>query len=178
MSQYTAPLKDLRFTLKHLANLEEIASWPGCEDATTDLVDAVLDEAAKFASNVLAPLNRAGDETWPTVTNGEVTTVKGWKEAYRQFTQAGWTGLVLDPEYGGQGLPQTVACAVQEMWDAANMAFGLCPMLSQTAAEAIFLKGTKEQKALFLPRLVSGEWTGTMNLTEPQAGSDLAAVRT
>ena len=177
MPNYTAPLNDLRFALD-LADFKEVASWPGFEDASEDLTDAVLDEAAKFASNVLAPINQAGDQGGPTVEDGVVTTSQAWRQAYTQFSEGGWTGLVLDPQYGGQGLPQTLACAVQEMWDGANMAFGLCPMLSQTAAEAIFLKGSEEQKAQYLPAMVSGRWTGTMNLTEPQAGSDLAAVRT
>ena len=177
MPNYAAPLKDLKFALD-LAGLHDVASWPGFEDASEDLTDAVLDEAGKFASNVLAPINRAGDQGGPTVADGVVTTSEAWRQAYTQFSEAGWTGLALDPKYGGQGLPRTLACAVQEMWDGANMAFGLCPMLSQTAAEAIFLKGSDEQKNQYLPSMVSGKWTGTMNLTEPQAGSDLAAVRT
>ena len=178
MPNYTAPLADLRFALKHLARIDEISTWPGFEEASPDLVDAILTEAGKFASNVLAPLNRAGDTQGSVVEDGVVTTPAGWKEAYMQFSQAGWIGLMLDPEYGGQGLPRALGTAVQEMWDGANMSFGLCPMLSQTAAEAINLKGSAAQKALYLPRLISGEWSGTMNLTEPQAGSDLAAVRT
>ncbi|MDP6791603.1 MAG: acyl-CoA dehydrogenase [Arenicellales bacterium] len=178
MPNYTAPLADLRFALKHLARIDEISTWPGFEEASPDLVDAILTEAGKFASNVLAPLNRAGDTEGSVVKDGVVTTPAGWKEAYMQFSQAGWIGLMLDPEYGGQGLPRALGTAVQEMWDGANMSFGLCPMLSQTAAEAINLKGSAAQKALYLPRLISGEWSGTMNLTEPQAGSDLAAVRT
>ena len=178
MPNYTAPLADLRFALKHLARIDEISTWPGFEEASPDLVDAILTEAGKFASNVLAPLNRAGDTEGSVVEDGVVTTPAGWKEAYMQFSQAGWIGLMLDPEYGGQGLPRALGTAVQEMWDGANMSFGLCPMLSQTAAEAINLKGSAAQKALYLPRLISGEWSGTMNLTEPQAGSDLAAVRT
>ncbi len=177
MPNYTAPLEDLRFNLK-LASIEDVTTWPGFEDATADVVDAILEEAAKFSSNVLAPINRIGEKQAPSVSDGVVTTSEEWRTAYRQFIEGGWTGLVLDPEFGGQGLPQTIACAVQEMWDASNMAFGLCPMLSQTAAEAIFAKGTPEQKARFLPKMVSGEWSGTMNLTEPQAGSDLSAVRT
>jgi len=177
MPNYSAPLDDLRFALS-LAGISEVISWPGFEDASPDVIDAVLDEAARFSSNVLAPINRIGDTQAPTVNDGVVTTSEEWRAAYRQFIEGGWTGLVLDSEFGGQGLPQTVACAVQEMWDASNMAFGLCPMLSQTAAEAILAKGSEEQKQRFLPKMVSGEWSGTMNLTEPQAGSDLSAVRT
>ncbi|MEK9941106.1 MAG: acyl-CoA dehydrogenase family protein [Gammaproteobacteria bacterium] len=177
MPNYTAPLEDLRFNLK-LASIEDVTTWPGFEDATADVDDAILEEAAKFSSNVLAPINRIGEKQAPSVSDGVVTTSEEWRTAYRQFIDGGWTSLVLDPEFGGQGLPQTLACAVQEMWDAANMAFGLCPMLSQTAAEAICAKGSPEQKARFLPKMVSGEWSGTMNLTEPQAGSDLSAVRT
>ena len=177
MPNYTAPLDDLRFALD-LAGLQEVASWPGFEDASEDLTHAVLEEAGKFASEVLAPINRSGDQSGPTVDEGVVTTSEDWRQAYAQFSEAGWTGLVLDPEYGGQGLPQTLACAVQEMWDGANMAFGLCPMLSQTAAESIFLKGSDEQKAQYLPSMVTGKWTGTMNLTEPHAGSDVGALTT
>jgi len=151
MPNYTAPLEDLRFNLK-LASIEDVTTWPGFEDATADVVDAILEEAAKFSSNVLAPINRIGEKQAPSVSDGVVTTSEEWRTAYRQFIEGGWTGLVLDPEFGGQGLPQTIACAVQEMWDASNMAFGLCPMLSQTAAEAIFAKGTPEQKRAFYPR--------------------------
>ena len=120
MPTYTAPLNDLRFALD-LAGFKEVASWPGFEDASEDVTDAVLEEAAKFAANVLAPINRAGDQGGPTVDDGVVTTSDAWRQAYAQFSEAGWTGLVLDPQYGGQGLPQTLACAVQEMWDAANL---------------------------------------------------------
>ena len=177
MPEYTAPVDDLRFALK-LSNQEDLTTWPGFEDASPDLIDAVLEEAARFSKDVLSPINFLGDQTPPVVNEGVVTTSAEWRAAYTQFIEGGWTGLALDPSFGGQGLPQVLACAVQEMWDASNMAFGLCPMLSQTAAEAILAKGSEEQKSRFLPKMVTGEWTGTMNLTEPQAGSDLSAVRT
>ncbi|MCK0513075.1 acyl-CoA dehydrogenase [Aromatoleum buckelii] len=178
MSQYTAPVRDMQFVMHELAGLEEVAKLPGCEEVSSDLVDAILDEANKFASGVLAPLNRVGDEEGAKWEHGKVTTAPGWKEAYRQFSEAGWTAVAGDPEYGGQGLPKLLSTAVMEMWKAANMAFSLCPMLTNGAIEAIALRGSDEQKAAYLPKMISGEWTGTMNLTEPQAGSDLAAVRT
>ena len=178
MSQYTAPIRDMQFVMRELAGLDEVAKLPGCEEVSADLVDAILDEANKFASGVLAPLNRIGDQEGAKWDNGNVRTAPGWKEAYKQFAEAGWTALACEPEFGGQGLPKLVATAVMEMWKAANMAFSLCPMLTNGAIEAVTLRGTDEQKAAYLPKMVSGEWTGTMNLTEPQAGSDLAAVRT
>lgn len=178
MSTYVAPIKDMRFVMQELAGLDEVAGLPGCEDVSADLVDAILEEAGKFAGGVLAPLNSVGDREGARWCDGEVVTASGWKDAYRQFADAGWTALAGDPEYGGQGLPKLVATAVMEMWKSANMAFSLCPMLTIGAIEALRLKGTDAQKDLYLPRMVSGEWTGTMNLTEPQAGSDLAAVRT
>ncbi len=178
MSDYVAPLRDMKFVMKELAGLDEVARLPGFEEATDDLVDAVLEEAGKFASGVLAPLNRVGDEQGATWSDGEVATPDGWKSAYTQFAQSGWSALACDPDYGGQGLPKIVNTAVMEMWKSANMAFSLCPMLTNGAIEALMLVGTDEQKTLYLTRMVSGEWTGTMNLTEPQAGSDLAAVRT
>jgi alkylation response protein AidB-like acyl-CoA dehydrogenase len=175
---YTAPIRDMEFVLTELADLEGIARLPGFEQATPDLVRAVLEEAGKLASEILAPLNQSGDRDGSHVLNGAVRTPEGWKDAYRKFIAGGWNGLPLTPDYGGQGLPWLVATAVNEMWHAANMAFSLCPMLTQTAVEAILHHGSEEQKALYLPRLIAGEWTGTMNLTEPQAGSDLSAVRT
>ncbi|KON79640.1 acyl-CoA dehydrogenase [Azoarcus sp. PA01] len=178
MSQYTAPVRDMQFVMHELAGLQEVAELPGCEEVSSDLVDAILDEANKFASGVLAPLNRVGDEEGAKWAQGKVTTAPGWREAYRQFSEAGWTAVAGDPEYGGQGLPKLLSTAVMEMWKAANMAFSLCPMLTNGAIEAIALRGSDEQKAAYLPKMISGEWTGTMNLTEPQAGSDLAAVRT
>lgn len=178
MSQYTAPLRDMQFVMHELAGLEEVGRLPGCEEVSADLADSILDEANKFASGVLAPLNRVGDEVGAKWQDGEVVTAPGWKDAYKQFSESGWAALAGDPEYGGQGLPKLVATAVMEMWKSANMAFSLCPMLTNGAIEAIALRGSDEQKAAYLPKMISGEWTGTMNLTEPQAGSDLAAVRT
>ena len=177
MSTYTAPIRDMQFVMRELAGLDDVARLPGCEEISEDLVDAILDEAGKFANGVLAPLNRTGDQQGARWEGGEVYTAEGWKGAYKQFADAGWTALACDPEYGGQGLPKLVSTAVMEMWKASNMAFSLCPMLTNGAIEALMLRGTDEQKALYLTRMVSGEWTGTMNLTEPQAGSDLAAVR-
>jgi 3-(methylthio)propanoyl-CoA dehydrogenase len=178
MSQYSAPIRDIQFVMRELAGLDEVQQLPGCEEVSTDLVDAILEEAGKFASGVLAPLNRVGDEEGATWNHGEVRTASGWKDAYRQFSEAGWTALACDPEFGGQGLPKLVSTGVMEMWKSANMAFSLCPMLTTGAIESLMLKGSDAQKAMYLPKMVSGEWTGTMNLTEPQAGSDLAAVRT
>ncbi|MCK6395323.1 acyl-CoA dehydrogenase [Zoogloea sp.] len=178
MSSYTAPIRDMQFVLRELADLDAVAALPGCEDASSDLVDAILEEANKFASGVIAPLNWTGDQEGATWDNGVVRTATGWKEAYKQFAEAGWTALACEPEFGGQGLPKLVSTAVMEMWKSANMAFSLCPMLTNGAIESIKLRGTDEQKAQYLHKMVSGEWTGTMNLTEPSAGSDLAAVRT
>ncbi|HET9763105.1 MAG TPA: acyl-CoA dehydrogenase [Casimicrobiaceae bacterium] len=179
MSQYHAPLKEMHFVLDELAGLEQVAQLPGFEDATPDTVAAVLEEAAKFATEVLDPLNAVGDrEGARRLEDGSVRTAPGFKEAYLQYCANGWNGLTKNPEFGGQGLPQLVSTAVEEMWHASNMAFDLCPLLTQGAIEAIELVGTPEQKERFLPKMVEGVWTGTMNLTEPQAGSDLAAVRT
>ena len=179
MSQYRAPLAEMQFVLTELAGLDEIGSLPGYSDATPDTVAAILEEAGKFASDVLDPLNPIGDrEGAKRSDDGSVRTPSGFRDAYRQFCELGWNGLAKDPEYGGQGMPHLVAAAVEEMWNAANMAFELCPMLTAGAIEAIELNGSYELKQTYLAKLVSGEWTGTMNLTEPQAGSDLAAVRT
>jgi len=160
-----------------LAGLDQVVALPGCEEASADVVDAILDEAARFAGEVLSPLNRVGDKDGAKWKDTVVTTAPGFKEAYRQFVDNGWNGLGGDPQFGGQGLPKLLSTAVSEMWKASNHAFSLCPMLTQGAIEALMIAGTDEQKAAYLPQLVSGEWTGTMNLTEPSAGSDLAAVR-
>jgi alkylation response protein AidB-like acyl-CoA dehydrogenase len=179
MSTYRAPLADMHFVLNELAGLSEVARLPGCEEATPDTVAAILEEAAKFATDVLDPLNRIGDrEGSKRNADGSVTTPKGFKEAYRQFVDNGWNGINKPPHWGGQGLPQLVSTPIEEMWHAANMAFDLCPLLTQGAIEALELCGTPVQKSTYLPKMVAGTWAGTMNLTEPQAGSDLAAVRT
>ena len=179
MSTYHAPLADMQFVLNELAGLSQVASLPGFEDATPETVTAILEEASKFATEVLDPLNAPGDrEGSKLLPDGTVRTPAGFKAAYDQYAENGWNGLTKPQIYGGQHLPQLVATPVEEMWHAANMAIDLCPLLTQGAIEAIELCGTAEQKATFLPSMVSGKWTGTMNLTEPQAGSDLAAVRT
>jgi alkylation response protein AidB-like acyl-CoA dehydrogenase len=178
MSDYHPPLAEMRFVMREIRGADELFCPPALEAMSPELVDAVLEEAGKFAGSVLAPLNAIGDREGARLENGTVITAAGWKDAYGRFVEAGWNGLAFDPDWGGQGLPSLVSVAVQEMWHAANMGFALCPMLTQGAVEAILLHGSEEQKQLYLPRLVSGEWTGTMCLTEPQAGSDLAAVRT
>lgn len=178
MTPYVAPIAEMRFAMAEIAGLAEVAGLPGLEEATADLVQAVLEEAGKFAGEILAPLNTVGDRQGARIVDGKVATPAGWRDAYRAFTEAGWNGLVFDPEWGGQGLPWLVNAAAQEMWHAANMAFGVCPMLTQGAIEAVLFHGSEDQKRLYLPKLISGVWTGTMCLTEPQAGSDLAMVRT
>ena len=175
---YNAPLKDMQFVLNELANLAEINALPGCEDATPDTVAAVLEESAKFCGEVIAPLNHAGDKEPSFWKDGEVTTTKGFKEAFRAYADAGWQGVQHPQDFGGQGLPKLVATPCMEMLHGANLAFALVALLSDGAIEALLTAGSDEQKARFLEPLVSGQWTGTMNLTEPQAGSDLAAVRT
>jgi len=177
MSEYVAPLNDIRFAMRELAGLEQVVALPGYEEASPDVVDAILEEAAKFAGEVLSPLNRVGDTIGAKWKDKEVTTAPGFKEAYRQFIDNGWNGLGSEVEYGGQGLPKLLSTAVNEMWKASNHAFSLCPMLTQGAIEALTIAGNDAQKDMYLPKLISGEWTGTMNLTEPSAGSDLAAVR-
>ncbi len=178
MSSYAAPIRDMQFVLKELAGLEQVVALPGYEEASSDLVDAILEEAGKFAGEVLAPINHSGDQEGCQWREGVVTTPAGFKEAYQQFVETGWNGLACDPEFGGQGLPKLVSTAVREMWKASNMAFSLCSMLTQGAIESLVLRGSQAQKETYLHKMVSGEWTGTMNLTEPNAGSDLAAVRT
>ena len=175
---YNAPLKDMQFVLNELANLAEINALPGCEDATPDTVAAVLEESAKFCGEVIAPLNHAGDKEPSYWKDGEVTTTKGFKEAFRAYADAGWQGVQHPQDFGGQGLPKLVATPCMEMLHGANLSFALVALLSDGAIEALLTAGSDEQKARFLEPLVSGKWTGTMNLTEPQAGSDLAAVRT
>jgi alkylation response protein AidB-like acyl-CoA dehydrogenase len=176
MSSYQAPLRDMHFALE-LAGLDEIAKLPGFEEAA-EMAEPILAEAANFASNVLDPLNQIGDREGAVWVDGEVHMPKGFKEAYHQFGEAGWIGLPMPAEYGGQGLPQLLSTATLEMWNASNMGFALGPLLNQGAIEAILLYATDELRQAYVPNLVSGKWTGTMDLTEPQAGSDLAAVST
>ena len=175
---YVAPVKDMKFVIKELAGLNTINQLPGCEDATEDTVDAILEENARFCGEVLAPLNWSGDvEHSVRNADGSVTTPKGFKEAFKQFGEGGWQGLHHPADVGGQGLPKLVATTGIEMINSANLSFALCPLLSDGAIEAILLTGTEQQRATYLPNMVSAKWTGTMNLTEPQAGSDLSLVR-
>ncbi len=174
---YVAPVKDMLFNIAHLANIEQIAQIPAFEDAGLETAQAVLEEAAKFTEGVLAPLNWEGDKNPTSWKAGEVTATPGFKEAYKQFAEGGWQGLQHPADFGGQGLPKTIGAACIEMTNSANLSFALCPLLSDGAIEALLTAGSDELKAVYLEKLVSGEWTGTMNLTEPQAGSDLAMVR-
>src|SRR5688572_3065465 len=178
MSAYTAPLKDMRFVLHELAGLRAVAKLPGYEEATPDTVDAILEEAARFASGVLDPLNRVGDQQGSKLADGKVRTPPGFRDAYRKFAEGGWNALPFEPDWGGQGLPKLVATPVDEMWTSANMSFSLCPLLTQGAVHALALRGSQALQQAYIPKMVAGEWTGTMNLTEPQAGSDLALVKT
>ncbi|MCL4185406.1 MAG: acyl-CoA dehydrogenase C-terminal domain-containing protein [Burkholderiaceae bacterium] len=178
MSDYIAPLKDMLFVLRELAGLDAVAALPGHEEVSIELAGAILEEAGRFAGKVLSPLNPVGDRHGARWQEGDVVTAPGWREAYAQFVAGGWNALSCPVRHGGQGLPRTISALVEEMWNGANVSFALCPMLTRGAIEALELCGTEAQKALYLPRMVSGQWTGTMNLTEPQAGSDLAAVRT
>ena len=175
---YLAPVKDMLFNIEHLARIDQIAQLPGFEDAGLDTAQAVLEEAAKFNEQVLSPLNWEGDKNPSSWNNGVVTATPGFKEAYRQFAEGGWQGLQHPVDFGGQGLPKTIGAVCGEMQNSANMSFALCPLLSDGAIEALLTAGSEELKAIYLEKIVSGQWTGTMNLTEPQAGSDLALVRT
>lgn len=175
---YSAPLADMRFVLDEIAGLAEIARLPGCEQASPDLVHAVLEEAGKLAREVVAPLNTSGDRERSRLENGVVRTPTGFREAYARYVEGGWNALPFEPEHGGQGLPFALATSILEMWNSANLAFALCPLLNIGAVELLQAHGSHEQKRLYLAKMVSGEWTGTMNLTEPQAGSDVGALRT
>ncbi|QGZ61469.1 acyl-CoA dehydrogenase [Paraburkholderia acidisoli] len=174
---YLAPVKDMLFVLKELAGIEAVAALPGFEEAGFDTAQAVLDECAKLAGEVIAPLNVEGDRAPSTWRDGAVTATAGFAAAFRQFVEGGWQGLQHPAEYGGQALPKLVATPCIEMLNAANLSFALCPLLTDGAIEALLTAGTEAQKMRYVPKLISGEWTGTMNLTEPQAGSDLALVR-
>ena len=174
---YKAPLKDMLFNVQHVARIDQVAQIPGFEDAGFETAEAVLQECAKFNEGVLSPLNWEGDKNPSSFKDGVVTTTPGFKDAFRQYVEGGWQGLQHPSEFGGQGLPKTIGAACGEMLNSANMSFALCPLLSDGAIEALLTAGSSELKAVYLEKLVSGQWTGTMNLTEPQAGSDLAAVR-
>jgi hypothetical protein len=174
---YTAPLKDMLFNIEHLARIDQVAAMPGFEDAGLETAQAVLEECAKLNEDVIAPLNWEGDKNPSTFKAGVVTTTPGFKDAFKQYAEGGWQGLQHPVEFGGQGLPKTIGAACGEMLNSANMSFALCPLLTDGAIEALLTAGSDELKSTYLKRLVSGQWTGTMNLTEPQAGSDLAAVR-
>jgi alkylation response protein AidB-like acyl-CoA dehydrogenase len=174
---YVAPLKDILFNIEHLARIDQVAQMPGFEDAGLETAQAVLEECAKLNEGVIAPLNSEGDKIPSAWKDGQVITTPGFKQAYRQYTEGGWQGLQHPLEFGGQGLPKTIGAACSEMLNSANMSFALCPLLTDGAIDALLTAGSDELKTVYLDKLVSGQWTGTMNLTEPQAGSDLAAVR-
>jgi alkylation response protein AidB-like acyl-CoA dehydrogenase len=178
MADYNAPVKDMLFVLNELVGMHEISQLPGFEEATPDLVEAVLEEAAAFAGEIVAPTNEVGDAKGTRVDDAGVVVPDEFKDVYRQFVENGWPGIAHARDFGGQGLPHAVGTAVEEMWTSANLAWSLCPLLSQGAVRALEAHGSDQQKSDYLEKMVSGEWTGTMNLTEPQAGSDLSAVRT
>jgi len=175
---FTAPVKDMLFNLRHLADIDAIAQIPGFEEAGYDTAQAVLEECAKFNEGVVAPLNWEGDKAPSFWKDGHVTTTVGFKEAYQQYREGGWQGLQHPVDFGGQGLPKSIGSACGEILNAANLSFALCPLLTDGAIEALLTAASDDIKSVYLEKLISGEWTGTMNLTEPQAGSDLAAVRT
>ncbi len=175
---YKAPIKEMKFVLSELADMNAIAQLPGFEDATDDMVDAILTEAGKVAADVLSPLRHSGDIQGSHLKDGKVVTPDGFAEAYKLFSESGWMSVNQPPEFGGQGLPYLMDCAVSEMWHASNMAFTLCPLLTNGAVEAIYAHGSDSLKETYLENMIAGKWTGTMNLTEPQAGTDLSAIRT
>lgn len=179
MPLYEAPLDDMRFALRHLVGGGDIMGCPGFEDLDEELVNSILTECAKVCQESLSPVNYSGHvEHARHIGDGRVQVPKGFKEAHDALGEGGWIGLSADPEYGGQGLPRTLATAVSEMWQAANLSVALCPLLSQGVIDALEAVGSEAQKAAYLPALIEGRWTGTMNLTEPQAGTDLASLRT
>jgi len=178
MPEYQAPMADMKFVLRELVDLQLLAQLPGFGDITLDVAEAVLDEGAKFAAQVLSPLNRSGDLEGARWQEHQVFTAAGWKQAYARFVADGWNALSCPAEFGGQNLPRVLSALIEEMWNGANVAFALCPMLTRGAIDSIELRGSEAQQHRYLPRMISGEWAGTMVLTEPQAGSDLSAVRT
>ena len=175
---FSVPVKDMLFAMEHLANLDQVTQIPGFEDANLETAQAVLEECAKLCEGVIEPLNIAGDMHPSSLNDGVVTTTAGFKEAFAQFAEGGWQGLQHPVDFGGQGLPKTIGAACLEMLNSANLSFALCPLLTDGAIEALLMAGSDELKAIYLEKLISGQWTGTMNLTEPQAGSDLSLVRT
>ena len=179
MSNYTAPVEDMGFVLKEVVEIEKLCKETGLDSSTVDILDTVLDAAGKLAKEEIEPINKPGDNEGLKIDNsGKVTTAAGFKEAYQHFVEGGWGSLQFSPSYGGQGVPFVVAASVQEMWHAANMSWGLCPLLTQGAVEAITLNANEELKQRYLPKLISGEWSGTMNLTEGDAGTDVGSLKT
>lgn len=178
MAEYQAPIADMKFVIENLAELGELNAISDFAEATPELLDAVLEEAGKLASEVLSPLNQSGDVQGSRLDGDAVHTPDGWPQAYATFVEAGWASLAGEPKFGGQGLPKLIAAAVSEMWNSANLSFALCPMLTQGATDAIEHHAEQRFKDLYIPKMVSGQWSGTMNLSEPQAGSDLSTVRT
>jgi 3-(methylthio)propanoyl-CoA dehydrogenase len=175
---YRAPVKDMLFVMRELAGIDAVAQMPGFEDAGYDTAQAVLEECAKFNESVVAPLNWESDKNPSSFKDGKVTTSPGFKEAFKQFSAGGWQGLQHPAEFGGQGLPKLIHAATSEMVNSASLSFALCPLLTDGAVEALLTAGTPEQQARFIPKMIDGSWTGSMDLTEPQAGSDLSLVRT
>ncbi|CAG4884810.1 putative enzyme [Georgfuchsia toluolica] len=178
MSDYKAPVKDMLFALRHLAQYESNSALPGYADADFETAKAIVEECAKLCETVVAPLNPIGDKNPSTWSHGEVTTPPGFKEAYRQYAESGWQSLQHPAEFGGQAMPKTLATVCMEIVNSANLSFALCPLLTDGATEALLTAASAEVKQRYLPKMISGEWTGSMNLTEPQAGSDLELVRT
>ncbi|MGB0544624.1 MAG: acyl-CoA dehydrogenase family protein [Candidatus Pseudothioglobus sp.] len=179
MSNYTAPVEDMGFVLKEVVEIEKLCKETGLDSSTVDILDTVLDAAGKLAKEEIEPINKPGDNEGLKIdSSGKVTTAAGFKEAYQHFVEGGWGSLQFSPSYGGQGVPFVVAASVQEMWHAANMSWGLCPLLTQGAVEAITLNANEELKQRYLPKLISGEWSGTMNLTEGDAGTDVGSLKT
>ena len=177
MSDYNAPVQDMQFILENLCDMDGLRELPVFSETTEDLVEAILTESARFTRDVVGPLNQTGDQQGSTLKDGVVTTPDGFKEAYASFVEGGWNGTPFEPEHGGMGLPWTITTSLQEMWQSANLSWSLCPLLTIGAIESVIAHGTDALKDKFLAKLVSGEWTGTMNLTEPQAGTDLSLLK-